>query len=151
MHPFGYLTVASALHDSATVDRVSASVRAAVVDIGGTLVDAPEESPGSPLAIVEPGRTVGTGAQVLSTQVELFELGGAHLASGCLATSAGGPTARITRRRRPLSPGHRRYGPFRPVGRDFGPTDDGFCVVVARIGGSNRTSMASSRAGCPDA
>jgi L-fucose isomerase-like protein len=63
VHPFGYLTVASTLHDSATVDRVTASVRAAVVDIGGTAVEAPEERPESPLAIVV--ATGGTEAAIL--------------------------------------------------------------------------------------
>lgn len=54
------MLVASALHDPATVDRVTAGVRADLDGIGGSRVEAPEELPDAPLAIlVATGGTEG--------------------------------------------------------------------------------------------
>lgn len=60
---FGYEVVASALHDSGTVDHVTAGVRADLHAIGGTRVEAPEEIPDSPLVILV--ATGGTEAAIL--------------------------------------------------------------------------------------
>jgi L-fucose isomerase-like protein len=54
------MTLASALHDPGTVDRVTASVRTALDGSGGTAVASPEDRPESPLAIlVATGGTEG--------------------------------------------------------------------------------------------
>jgi L-fucose isomerase-like protein len=49
---FGYLVVASALHDRATVDRVTARMRSGLDAIGGARIDGAEELRSSPLAIL---------------------------------------------------------------------------------------------------
>jgi hypothetical protein len=58
--PFAYLTVASALHDAGTVERVTAGACATLDRLGGERVAEPEDRPESPLAIlVATGGTEG--------------------------------------------------------------------------------------------
>jgi L-fucose isomerase-like protein len=63
MAAFSYLTVASPLHDAATVDRVTTGIRAALDEAGGTRVSAPQDHPERPLVILV--ATGGTEAAVL--------------------------------------------------------------------------------------
>lgn len=63
MPEFGYLTVASPLHDSATVDRVTAGIRASLDEADGARTAAPEEHPEIPLAVLV--ATGGTEAAVI--------------------------------------------------------------------------------------
>ena len=63
MSTFGYLTVASDLHDHATVDRVTAGARATLDGLGGEPMTAPEDGPECPMAILV--ATGGTEAAIL--------------------------------------------------------------------------------------
>ncbi len=63
MSEFGYLTVASGLHDPGTVDRVTGDVRASLAGLGGKPMTAPEDGPGSPMVILV--ATGGTEAEIL--------------------------------------------------------------------------------------
>jgi L-fucose isomerase-like protein len=63
MSAFGYLTVASELHDPEVVDRVTAEVRAGLGDLGGNPVTAPEDGPDTPMVILV--ATGGTEAAIL--------------------------------------------------------------------------------------
>jgi L-fucose isomerase-like protein len=49
---FGYVVVASSLHDRATVDRITARMRSGLDALGGAPIDGPEELRSSPLAIL---------------------------------------------------------------------------------------------------
>jgi L-fucose isomerase-like protein len=60
---FAYLVVASDLHDAATVDRVTAGVRATLDGLGGSVVSTPGEHTSSPLIILV--ATGGTEAAIL--------------------------------------------------------------------------------------
>jgi L-fucose isomerase-like protein len=63
MSAFAYLTVASGLHDPATVDRVTAAVREGLDQAGGTRLQVADEMPEAPLAILV--ATGGTEAAIL--------------------------------------------------------------------------------------
>ncbi|MGE0138083.1 MAG: hypothetical protein AB7L17_15505 [Ilumatobacteraceae bacterium] len=52
MRNFGYLTVASSLHDATAVDRLTAGVRAALDVAGGVQLGTADEMPDSPLAVL---------------------------------------------------------------------------------------------------
>ena len=67
MHAFGYVTVASALHDDAAVEVITGRVRSELDRIGGSGATAPEDRPDAPFAIL-----VGTGG----TEAEIIELVG---------------------------------------------------------------------------
>ena len=63
MTAFGYLTVASGLHDAEVVDRVTAEVRGGLTDLGGHPATAPEDGPDTPMVILV--ATGGTEAAIL--------------------------------------------------------------------------------------
>ena len=63
MTTFGYLEIASPLHDGATVARIAATLRPRLEEIGGQPVTAPDERPDQPLVILV--ATGGTERQVL--------------------------------------------------------------------------------------
>jgi L-fucose isomerase-like protein len=63
MHAFGHVTVASPLHDPATVDRLVADVVAGFDALGGAALTSPEDRPGIPLVVVV--ATGGTEAAIL--------------------------------------------------------------------------------------
>ena len=63
MTMFGYLTIASALHDPRTVDEVTRPVRRQLQAIGGAEVATVTDRPDEPLAVVV--GTGGTEAQIL--------------------------------------------------------------------------------------
>ncbi|MBI5088087.1 MAG: hypothetical protein HZB15_04255, partial [Actinobacteria bacterium] len=63
MRNFGYVTVASTLHDPPTVDRVTAGVRAALAVDGGVRLDSVEAMPELPVAILV--ATGGTEAAIV--------------------------------------------------------------------------------------
>lgn len=63
MGPFGYLVVASSLHDPATLDRITAELREQLDALGGTRVEEPGELRDEPLAVLV--ATGGTEAAVL--------------------------------------------------------------------------------------
>jgi L-fucose isomerase-like protein len=60
---FGHLSVASSLHDPASVDRITAGVRATLASLGGRPVDLPEAGTDQPLVIIV--ATGGTEAAIL--------------------------------------------------------------------------------------
>jgi L-fucose isomerase-like protein len=61
--PFGYLSVASSLHDAASVDRITAGVRATLDHLGGQRVDLPEAGTDQPFVVIV--ATGGTEAAIL--------------------------------------------------------------------------------------
>lgn len=63
MSTFGYLTVASELHDPATVGRVTAAARVSLDGLGGEPMTGPEGGPERPMAILV--ATGGTEATIL--------------------------------------------------------------------------------------
>ena len=63
MNTFAYLTVASSLHDPATVERVTTEVRASLDGLGGVPATSPEEQPNAPMTILV--ATGGTERQIL--------------------------------------------------------------------------------------
>lgn len=63
MTAFGYIVVASALHDAAAVDRVTEGVRATLDSAGGLRAEDPDAHPGTPMAILV--ATGGTEAAIL--------------------------------------------------------------------------------------
>ena len=63
MNPFGYIRVASALHEPAVVDRVTERVVAALHQLGGTELASPQDGLESPLVVLV--ATGGTEAAIL--------------------------------------------------------------------------------------